>query len=640
MTQAGAIDRITPDGVISSYALPQGGGAPSALAAGPDGVWFTDPSAARVGRVDASGHVVEFGGPTPIIGGTGLAVGPDGAAYYQPQSGMNSYLVRISPDGVTTPIDLKGRVASTLFAGPGGVDLLDSGPGGPPRLDQVGPAGALTTLATSDQLPSSVTGLAFGAGGYLWFSQNGLGAIGRIDLGPAPAPGPTLVAEGLAPASPVGQPPGPGLLAPDGEVNPIALADFRHSADVGVESVTVDWGDGSAPTPGSIGAFPGGGGSANPFVDGEVSGSHAYTSAGPHAVTVTILGAGPGGATLTASVVETVSAVNPSPAPLTPPAVVAGKSIEFQGPVALFSTPTPHDASGSDFLATIDWGDGSAATTGKVVPSSAISPYPQPVPGTTLAVSGGHAYATTGLYRATVSVVGPDGQASRTTTTIFKSLSTAQVNATGSPLSLIQGLAIPASVLGTVYGMNGGGPADFRATVDWGDGTPPEAATLQPETSPYGPPSGASILAGHAYATPGTYTVAITATGTDGIPSRTTTQAIVSAAPTLLPVIVVASGHPTVGLHPPAPILAASPIASLSSSPSAIATRSGLTLITPAHWAASPPTILPRPFPRFAPTLAAPHPKATHRPAAHHASARSKPAAHPKAHPAAAGRHR
>ena len=48
----GTIDRITPEGVITYIALRNGDGVASSLAVGPDGIWFTDSVASRVGEID------------------------------------------------------------------------------------------------------------------------------------------------------------------------------------------------------------------------------------------------------------------------------------------------------------------------------------------------------------------------------------------------------------------------------------------------------------------------------------------------------------------------------------------------------------------------------------------------------------
>ena len=124
----GAIDRITTEGVITPFALPIGGGAALALAVGPDGIWFTDPAASRVGEMDYSGHAVEYTGPAAYNDGAiSLAVGPDGDAYYWAETGNNSwFIVKVAPDGAITPIALPGSIQAipSMASGPDGIYFL------------------------------------------------------------------------------------------------------------------------------------------------------------------------------------------------------------------------------------------------------------------------------------------------------------------------------------------------------------------------------------------------------------------------------------------------------------------------------------------------------------------------------------
>jgi hypothetical protein len=77
----GTIGRITTDGYITTYALPNPiNSDPGAIAAGPDGaLWFTELVANKIGRITTAGAMTEFNVPTP----PGLiTAGPDGALWF------------------------------------------------------------------------------------------------------------------------------------------------------------------------------------------------------------------------------------------------------------------------------------------------------------------------------------------------------------------------------------------------------------------------------------------------------------------------------------------------------------------------------------------------------------------------------
>ena len=127
----------------------------------------------------------------------------------------------------------------------------------------------------------------------------------------------------------------------------------------------------------------------------------------------------------------------------------------MSGVVASF-THADAAATASDFTATIDWGDGSAMSTGTITAA-----------GNGFTVAGSHTYADEGSYKVTVNVVDKDG-----------STGTATGTATIADAPLTAGLikALCSSVPCTVsFAFTDGNPgatvADFTATINWGDGT-------------------------------------------------------------------------------------------------------------------------------------------------------------------------
>ena len=545
LTTQGTIDRITPEGVVTTFPLPAGGGNVVELAAGPAGVWFTDPSANRVGEVNFSGHVVEYGAPTPSnvleVNGMGLVVGPDGDAYYLEQNQPS--IIKVAPGGLMVSFTVPNSSALTeLLAGSDGVYFQtqpNDNPSGSESspLDRLAPDGTLTTV--TDVVPENA-GMTFGPDGNLWFT--GFFSIGRVALAPAPVPepGPTLVIGGF----PGFQDTATSPIASVGEATSTDLALSSNSADVTVNSATIDWGDGSAATAGTIVAKPlysDGffGNPAEPFDESQVSGSHAYAKAGSYTVTITILGTGPGGAKMTASTVESVSAVDPSPSPQPTMNLEAGRSTAFQGPILAFLTPTPHDGSGSDFTATIDWGDKSPPTAGTVVggqgPVSTFIPYPTEGPTNLFEVSGGHTYTMAGSYTLKVTLADSFGHVSTESSPIqvapgrlaILPTSPIVVTADSSPGSSASGQDW--IDLGTMADfVNGATAATDSVMIDWGDGSAPTAVYLNASSSGDGqPPSVTSFVVGgtHGYVKAGDYTIKITAADQQGDSTEATATA-------------------------------------------------------------------------------------------------------------------
>jgi streptogramin lyase len=565
----GTIDRITPEGDVTPFALPVGGGVATSLAVGPDGIWFTDPDASRVGEIDYSGHAVEYTEPAPYFDTTAtpLVVGPDGDAYYYAQgNNSSSFIVKVAPGGAIAPIDVPGSIQSIsdMVSGPDGIYFLvqpsnnDGSNDVSDSLDRLNPDETLSTISTNSAL-SSASGFAFGADGNLWFTAGPFSpVIGRLDVSPTPVPvpGPALVGAAS---------PNQSLIEPVGDATTFQLAGVRSSPGVTVDSATVDWGDGSTPTAGTYAALSVGT-LDTAFVDGQVSGSHAYAKAGSYTVTVTIDGTGPTGAAMTTSVVDTATAVDPSVSPQPPLGLQANKSIAYQGPLAVFSTPV--GVSGSGFTATVDWGDGSTPTAGTVAGGyeSALPPTPtsfEPdsgVPATHFEVSGDHTYATAGTFTVTVTLTDQLGHSSTESTSILVEpgplvldppspiLVTADPTADSSiPGQDSINLGTLTDYLGTLVGWTD------SVTVDWGDGSTPITGSFSPSNLADNPPLGGTpailsffpsqidgntapgavadeIQGTHAYAQAGAYTVKISADDNQGDSTEATATVQVSAA--------------------------------------------------------------------------------------------------------------
>jgi virginiamycin B lyase len=79
---AGQIGRITTDGEVTEFPLPDRSARPHAITAGDDGrLWFTEWGAGRVGSIGPDGTIQVHDLPTPGSEPHGITLGPDGALW-------------------------------------------------------------------------------------------------------------------------------------------------------------------------------------------------------------------------------------------------------------------------------------------------------------------------------------------------------------------------------------------------------------------------------------------------------------------------------------------------------------------------------------------------------------------------------
>jgi hypothetical protein len=156
------------------------------------------------------------------------------------------------------------------------------------------------------------------------------------------------------------------------------FSDADATAPIGDYSASTDWGDGST-TAGTIAADGHGGYT--------VTNGHAYAKPGSFTVQTTVRDKGGSSALVSTQLVVA------SRAPLSGTGLTlrATEGVVFSGSVASFTDADPSTKAG-DFVATINWGDGSSSTRGSVRLSS----------GYTFNVVGSHTYSEEGSYAITV----------------------------------------------------------------------------------------------------------------------------------------------------------------------------------------------------------------------------------------------
>src|SRR5262249_2377487 len=159
------------------------------------------------------------------------------------------------------------------------------------------------------------------------------------------------------------------------------------------------------------------------------------------------------------------------------------------------------------------WGDGTTSG-GLVALKDPTKPYGAAT--NPFVVTGSHVYEEVGsaTVRATVFDTdgGPTAGRVNVTTTGHVSVADAPLTAVGGPypLSAIEGNALANAVVAIFRDADpGGAGTDYRATIDWGDGTT-SAGAVRNGVGVF------NVFGNHAYAEEGRYPVTVTVVDTDG----------------------------------------------------------------------------------------------------------------------------
>jgi len=279
-----------------------------------------------------------------------------------------------------------------------------------------------------------------------------------------------------------------------------SVTDANLSDTAASFTASIDWGDGTAPSAGSLVD----GGTPGVFL---VTGSHTYVGAGTHTVTVSVtstLSGATAGATATATVTITsftLAGLDFAASPAEP----------FTGTIAVVSGADTSE-SAATLSAVIAWGDGSTSS-GFVVDAGS--------PGSFL-VGGTHQYTSTGTFTATITVTSSSSGGSANATalgTVSGELSTSPF-----PLDATAGEAFTGLLASLTDSNTSDTAADFTVSVNWGDGTAPDAGFAVDGGSP-----GFFLVFGtHSYASSGSFTATATITKTSSgeVVTATTTATV------------------------------------------------------------------------------------------------------------------
>jgi streptogramin lyase len=162
------IDRITPEGQITTFPLPSSSGnILRSITAGPDGnLWFTEGSG-RIGRITPAGELGELRIPASSYS---VAAGPDGNLWFgETASGAEPWqkIARMTPDGQITRFRLPPETSgSAIASGPEGIWFL-----GANQIGRITTEGEIKTFPLPSGLSTPVGRPTAGPDGALWFLE-------------------------------------------------------------------------------------------------------------------------------------------------------------------------------------------------------------------------------------------------------------------------------------------------------------------------------------------------------------------------------------------------------------------------------------------------------------------------------------
>lgn len=257
------------------------------------------------------------------------------------------------------------------------------------------------------------------------------------------------------------------------------FTDSNASATAGDFTATINWGDGSSVTTGSVS------GSNGTFT---VAAGHTYADDGNYSIKVTLFETATG--TAPSLTIDSTASVVDAPLTITASAInvtEGSNSSSSNVTVATFSDANVNSLS-SDFTATIDWGDGTSST-GTISGGSG-----------TFTVKGSHAYLEEGTLSLKVTVVENSSTGNTVSATAAATVAEGDVLTSQAPaaLNITEGATFSGTVAIFADSNALATAAGFTAVINWGDGTT-EAGTVT------GSNGTLTVSGSHTYANDGFY---------------------------------------------------------------------------------------------------------------------------------------
>jgi len=183
-------------GYSQEFTIPTANSGPTGITKGPDGnMWFVETTANKIANITPAGTITEFSaGLSASVGLAQIVAGQDGNLWFTEASATK--IGRITLTGTITEYSTgltTGSAPTGITAGPAGSNTVWFTEAGAARVGSVSTAtataGAITEHGT---LSITSSGIALGADGNLWYTEQGTGKVGNI------LPGTTFTATDFA----------------------------------------------------------------------------------------------------------------------------------------------------------------------------------------------------------------------------------------------------------------------------------------------------------------------------------------------------------------------------------------------------------------------------------------------------------
>ena len=499
---------ITEFPTLSTNALPAG--IASGIVAVPGGnIWFTEPGVNKIGEISTSGAPPkEFPVNSTLGSPQGITFGPDGNLWFT-EAAANKIGV-MNTSGVVLneyPITTAASDPQGITAGPDGNLWFTEAATG--KIAKIIPSSGLVTEYPVTTLGGQPEGITAGPDGNLWFTEPGANQIGKI--------APTTGAVTEYPISTPGGRPQGITTGPDGNLW------FTEAGTAKIGKISPSTGavtDYAVPTPGGVTEGITTGSDGNLWFTepgtaqvGRITPSGVVTEFATHTTGSQPWGitTGPDGnlwfTDTGASKVGQVALAQLIGVTGVPVTAQAGSP--FTATIATF-TPAAVNPQTANFTATIDWGDGIAATPG-IITAGAQG---------TFNVSATKTYATAGTYQAQITVSDLHGAIATASSTI-----TVAYAATGVNFSAVEGQIFNGQVASFSDPQTTGQVGQYSAMIAWGDSTTSSGVVS------YSGGTAFTVTGSHTYTEESVYPVTVTVTGPSSRTFLAFGQATVADAP-------------------------------------------------------------------------------------------------------------
>ncbi|HEX4794584.1 MAG TPA: hypothetical protein VH370_12365 [Humisphaera sp.] len=306
-------------------------------------------------------------------------------------------------------------------------------------------------------------------------------------------------------------------LAPGAVGVPLTDAQVATFSDAGYPTnaasdfaATINWGDG-ATTAGTVVALGGG--------NFGVHGTHTYNKEGVYPVSVNVADDAPGTATITINDNVAVADAALTASPVSIDGIEGSPLTNID--VATFTDADPFGAA-PDFLATVNWGDGTS-TAGHIVEDSTG----------TFHVEGSHTYVTGSAapWAVNVSITDRAGRAvndpsnSTATTVSSANILDLPISASGKSLTGFEGRVLSNTVASFTDANLLAPASDFTASINWGDGHTTAGTVVKDGAGRF------HVTGNHAYAADKKYVVKVTINDPGGSDAVATSSASIAESP-------------------------------------------------------------------------------------------------------------